>query len=212
MSELYMLDLDRLFREFRIEPRGVIHIGAHEGNEVNRYSAMGFRKVLLVEANPHVFSRLQKNVGSLPFVKAINCAISDRNGMVQLRVTSMDQSSSILPLKRHLDIYPQIREESQTSIISRTLDTLLNEKGLSAKDYNFLNIDIQGAELLAFTGAKETLRYMDAINSEVNFEELYEGCAMVHEIDKFLSNFGYTRVATVTPYHPSWGDAFYVKK
>jgi hypothetical protein len=72
-------------------------------------------------------------------------------------------------------------------------------------------MDIQGAELLALQGAVETLQSIDAINTEINYEELYEGCALVHQLDDFLAHQGFTRVATVTPYHPSWGDAFYVR-
>jgi FkbM family methyltransferase len=207
-----MLDLIELCRRHTIEPRGVIHIGAHEGSELATYQKMGIRHILFVEANPVVFKRLQTNVAGVPGVRTVNCAISNQNGTATLYVTSMDQSSSIMPLKLHKELYPSIKETHQIQISSKRLDTLIEELHIAPSDYNILNIDIQGAELLAFQGATNLLKYIEAINTEVNYEELYEGCALIHQIDEFLNIHGFERISTVTPYHPSWGDAFYIRK
>lgn len=206
------LDIQKLCQENSITPRGVIHIGAHEGTELSSYQAMGAEKILFIEANPVVFERLQANMAAYPNVQTVNCAITNRNGTIDLRVTSFDQSSSILPLKHHQDIYPSITETHQVTVQSRTVDTLLQELGLNPSDFNILNIDIQGAELLALQGATNWLKYVEVINTEVNYEELYEGCALIDQIDEFLKTPGFDRVATTTPSHPSWGDAIYVKK
>ncbi|MGB7894786.1 MAG: FkbM family methyltransferase [Microcoleus sp.] len=206
-----MLDLQQIFSQYGIVPHGVIHVGAHEGTEISTYQAMGVQKVLFVEANPVVFERLQANIAGVPNVQAVNCAVSNENGTVNLRVTSSDQSSSILQLKRHLELYPNIQETHQVQVQSRTIDTLLQELQLNPYDFNILNIDIQGAELLAMQGAANWLKYVAAINTEVNYEELYDGCALIDQLDEFLEKHGFQRVATIT-HHPYWGDALYVKK
>ncbi|MEG5135447.1 MULTISPECIES: FkbM family methyltransferase [unclassified Microcoleus] len=206
------LNLQKLCQEHSITPRGLIHIGAHEGQEMKEYQAMGVPKVLFIEANPSVFERLKQNIAGLPNVWAANCAVSNENGTVNLRVNSHDMSSSILPLKLHKDIYPGMVEVNQVTVISKTLDSLMEQSQFTPPDFNIINIDIQGAELLAFQGAVETLKYIDAIITEVNREELYEGCALIDQIDDFLSSYGFQRVAMAHPSHPSWGDAFYVKK
>jgi len=108
-----MLNLKKLCKQHTVIPRGVIHIGAHEGKEVEKYLEMGAEKILFIEANPIVFERLQKNIVNLPNVQAVNCAISNKCGSITLHVTSNDQSSSILPLKRHKEIYPDIEETHQ---------------------------------------------------------------------------------------------------
>lgn len=207
-----MLDLKQLCEKHSISPKGVIHIGAHEGGEIDNYLAMGVNKVLFVEANPTVFKRLEEKVGKIPNVQAVNCAISDKCGSVTLHVTSMDQSSSILPLKHHKEIYPDIKETHQVIVSTKTLDILMSELNLSPAEFNILNIDIQGAELLAFQGSSDTLKYIEAINTEVNYQELYEGCALIDQIDAFLGKHGFDRSETTTPFHPSWGDAFYTKR
>lgn len=205
------LDLLQLCQQHSVTPRGVVHVGAHEGTEISAYQQMGVQNVLFVEANPVVFERLQANLAAVPNVRLANCAISDRNGTVDLHVTSFDQSSSILQLKHHQEIYPHITETHQVTVQSKTLDTLLQELELDPSDFNILNIDIQGAELLALQGSINWLKYVEVINTEVNYEELYEGCVLIDQLDDFLEAQGFHRVATTTP-HPSWGDAVYVKK
>ena len=207
-----MLDLAALAEEHGLTPRGVIHIGAHEGKECARYRAMGFTKILFIEANPTVFARLQSNLRGQPGVLLAHCAISDRIGTAKLRVTSMDQSSSLLKLKLHQKIYPDIVETETVEVRTITLDALLTELSLDPAEFNFLNIDIQGAELLALQGAEKTLRHIEGINTEVNLAELYEGCARLEEIDSNLKRRDFARVAITTPFHPSWGDAFYVRQ
>jgi FkbM family methyltransferase len=206
-----LLDIAALCRAHAIQPCGVIHVGAHEGQELAAYRDMRLRDILFIEANPRVFARLQANVGAGEGVILANCAITDRIGPVALRVTSGDQSSSILKLHRHREHYPGIVEEDIVEVPGTTLDALLDELGLAPAAYNLLNMDIQGAEAIALRGAEATLRHIAGINIEVNFEELYAGCAEIEELDDFLGARGFRRVATACPFHRSWGDAFYVR-
>ncbi|MEQ8999220.1 MAG: FkbM family methyltransferase [Coleofasciculus sp. B1-GNL1-01] len=90
-------------------------------------------------------------------------------------------------------------------------DIWLQKLELDTAEFNILNMDIQGAELLALQGTSNLLKYVDAINTKVNYEELYQDCALIDQVDDFLENHGFERVATTSPYHPSWGDAFYVR-
>ncbi len=210
-----MLDIQKLCDKYNIQPLGIIHIGAHEGGEIKIYEQMGVEKVVFIEANPLVFKRLNtnlSNVSSSIQINTFNYAISNENTNVTLHITSADMSSSILPLKLHSEIYPTIKETTQIVVPAKKLDTLLQEQNLNPLDFNILNIDIQGAELLALQGASNLLNNIDAVYTEINYEELYEGCALIHQIDDFLDSYGFKRVATITPYHPSWGDAFYIKK
>ncbi len=208
-----MLDIGGLLRTHGITPRGVIHVGAHQAGELEDYLRMGFSKILYVEANPALIPALrtkaQAHGGKVIIVHA---AASDADGTVRLRVTSMDQSSSILPLAKHKDIYPSIREVAQVEVRGRRLDTLLAEEGLRAEDFNFLNLDIQGAELMALRGATGLLAGIEAVNTEVNLQELYQGAGLLGELEQFMAKLGFGRAAMVTPWHPSWGDAFYVRK
>ena len=77
--------------------------------------------------------------------------------------------------------------------------------------YNILVLDIQGAELQALHGAASTLDDVEIVVTEVNFDELYAGCAQIEDMDIFLTERGFSRKVTSSPFHPSWGDALYAR-
>ncbi|MEO8196367.1 MAG: FkbM family methyltransferase [Thermoanaerobaculia bacterium] len=206
-----MLDLLALFARYRLEARGVIHVGAHEGQELPVYRAMGFRSILLIEANPDVFARLRAGVTADSGAELAHCAVSDHEGLAALHLTTFDQSSSLLRLKLHRELYPEIEACGVVSVPMRRLDSLLAERPGGAADFNLLVLDVQGAELLALRGAEGSLTGFDAVLSEINFAELYEGGALADELDTFLAERGFRRVATACGDHPSWGDALYLR-
>jgi FkbM family methyltransferase len=205
------LDLPGLCRQYGIAVRGVIHVGAHEGQEISSYDAMRAERVMFIEANPAVYARLAAAMRERAHVTTVNRAISDKNGKVQLHLASFDQSSSLLPLARHREVYPQILAAGTTDVDATTLDALVQELGFSASEFNFLNVDVQGAEAMVLRGAINVLRHIEGINIEVNFSELYRGGAQIEDIDDLLEAAGFRRVATLSAYHESWGDAFYVR-
>lgn len=127
-------------------------------------------------------------------------------------MTSFDQSSSLLPLARHRAIYPQIVPVGTVSVDTSPLDDLLEELGEPATAFNLLAVDVQGAEAMVLKGAAKTLSQMDAVSIEVNFTDLYHGAAEIEDIDALLEAAGFSRAGLVSPYHPSWGDAFYVRR
>ncbi len=206
-----MLDLAALFSKHQLDARGVIHVGAHEGQELPLYRAMGFRHILLVEANPAVFARLNASVAGDSGLELALCAVGESDGLATLRLTTFDQSSSLLPLKLHREVYPEIEECGTLSVPARRLDSLLAERPGGVGDFNLLVLDVQGAELQVLRGAEGSLAGFDAVLSEINFAELYEGCALAPELDAFLADRGFRRVATACFHHPTWGDALYLR-
>ncbi len=194
----------------QISPRGIIHVGAHEGTELAWYQACGFQKILFIEANPQTFETLRKNVAGEKGVTAVNRAVVDKEGPVQLQVTNFDQSSSVLALGTHLNHYPGVEAVQSVTVAGVTLNALLDELGLDAAEFNFLAMDIQGAELMALRGADRVLRQTQAIITEVHFEDLYQGCCQIDDLDLYLEEYGFQRVNTYSIYR-AWGDAVYVK-
>lgn len=209
--------LEEIISDYKLDIIGCIHIGAHYGEEIWSYKKNNINNLILIEANKNLINklRIKRFIFNHFFKMNIsleNCIISDQNNILRkLNITNNSQSSSILNLKKHNEIYPNINITREETMISRTLDDLFINK-YEIKKFNFINMDIQGAELLALKGAKNILRNIDAIYTEVNFQELYKGCALTKDLDIFLKNYNFSRVRTVTPEHPSWGDALYLKK
>ena len=84
---------------------------------------------------------------------------------------------------------------------------------MSIDDFNMINIDVQGYELEVFKGSLESLNNIEYIMTEVNLDELYEGCPLMQDLDEFLGNiWGFKRVAQRIVGNNTWGDALYVKE
>ena len=206
------LNFPDLCQHHNITPRGIILIGAYDVKTLKRLNLPNTVKILVIDANQGAVERLQENFANSPNIQVVQAAIANHNDTVTLHLTSLESSSSILPWKQYSEIYPNIKEIQQLTLSSRTLDTLLEELNLSPSDFNILILDIQGAELLALEGATQLLNNLDAIYTNVHYQELFEGGALAEEVNQFLTDYQFDIVAEDTPYHPAWGEAFYVRQ
>jgi hypothetical protein len=125
-------------------------------------------------------------------------------------ITNNKESSSIFNFGTHAIEHPQIFEIERRQLKSITLNTLFERNNISYDRYDFINIDIQGAELKALKGAMCILPHIKAIYAEVNEKMLYEGAGLLPELDEYLATFNFTRVITNMTQH-GWGDALYIK-
>lgn len=194
---------------------GILHVGAHHAEELPCYNQFGVPLTVWVEADPRLAAGLEQVVCRPPRHRVIWCAATNIDGPVRLRVTSNGgMSSSLLPLKGHLIRYPDITESEQIEVPGRRLGPLMDELGIpiGAPGLNLLNLDIQGAELLALEGLGDKVGKFNTIYMEVNTQELYEGCAQLPDVDVFLGKFGFVRIMTVMWADHGWGDALYINQ
>lgn len=185
---------------------GCIHIGAHWGQEYLAYKSMGIHDLIFYEPLQKNYSQLRQRVGEE--VDLRNRALGNYSGQVQMYVEEVNQgmSSSVLEPLHHLQQYPHILFESK----ERVTMTRLDDEDFDRAAFNFINIDVQGYELEVFKGATETLSSVDLILSEINNKEMYKGCALVEQLDGFLAEFQFTRIATQWE-GGTWGSGLYYK-
>lgn len=212
-----VIDYYKIMKMNGIPSKGVIHIGAHYGLEYKEYEKCGFERVIFIEANPEVFNKLKKISSDKIQLELINMAISDQNGFSDFYITQTpnaggDQSSSLLKLKKHKVLYPTIKHSKTINVETIKLDDLMIRNGYDSKNYNMLNIDIQGAELMALKVGINTLKNIDIINTEVNKSELYENCVLMDELSNFLDKEGFKLVEENYKYSSEWGDAVFIRK
>jgi len=188
-----------------VPKKGILHIGAHMCEEASLYHSIGIddKDILWIEGNPDIIDKNQKNI--------INAVINDiDNQSVTFIITNNIESSSILELYTHKQEHPHIHEIQRRMVNTITLNSLYEQKQIPYDRYDFINIDIQGAELKALKGATKILPHVNAIYAEVNVKELYKGCGLMHEIDNYLEGYGFKRIATkILEY--GWGDALYLR-
>lgn len=86
------------------------------------------------------------------------------------------ESSSILDLHLHRDIWPEVNYSTTIRLKSTTLPSLLKVHQLDERDYQALIMDTQGSELLILKGAIPVLKAFLFIKTEVPDFEAYTGC------------------------------------
>ena len=187
---------------------GIIHIGAHELEELEDYLKGNVSKVIWIEANSNKYNFIKNKLQNHKNMVLGRFAAGSKTGNQILNVANNGQSSSFLQLGTHLINYPEINYSSKIDVEIKKLDDWLDENFKNRKIYNFINIDIQGYELEALKGMTDQLKIADYVYLEVNFEQVYKKCAELKEIDKLLLKFGLVRVA-LRKTNAGWGDAFY---
>lgn len=200
-----ILDLEQLVTKYNCNINGVLHIGAHHGQEYPTYRKLQIEPIVFIEALPHTYNILLNNVPDTCL--CINTAIGNITGDIDMYVDEANTggSSSILKPKIHLQQYPHITFPHKINVPITKIDLL------NIPICNFINMDIQGYELEALKGAFNYLKNVNYIMLEVNRDEVYEKCAHVDEIDIFLKEHNFIRVETDWA-GVTWGDAFYKKQ
>lgn len=205
-----MIDFDYLFDKYNIKPNGVLHLGANEGQEAEDYQKRGIENVIWVEANGHVFKKLENHVKDIPGSICIQACVSDRYSETFFNISNNDsQSSSIMELGHHSVIHPEVHYVDKIPITTHRIDELLKDFDFEG-DW-FLNADLQGAELLALKGMGELLDKFKWCYLEVNKKETYKGCPDIDDVDVFLLQRGFERVETGEWVADTWTDALYLK-
>lgn len=197
-----------IFRKYKMNVKGIVHIGAHYGEELNDYVENGIQEMVVFEPLTCNFNILQEKVKDINAnIQGYQVALGSEKGTATMYLSSNHaQSSSILKPKQHLELHPEVSFDETEDVEVDVLDSY------DIGNCNFINIDVQGYELEVFKGAKETLNKIDYVYCEVNRGEVYEGNALVEEIDEFLSGYGFERVETKWPEsYYTWGDALYIK-
>lgn len=199
-----LIDFRDISKRYNLQIHGVIHVGAHEGEENDAYRSMNIsqEQIYWVEANPTLCEKLSKR---LPNV--IQAAVSDKVEKVTFHVTNNYQSSSILELHEHKIEHPHIHVVDTLELETKTLDSIVESHSIRG---NFLNMDIQGAELKCLQGFEKYIGMVDYVYTEVNTKEIYKGCALLDDLDNWLITRGFVRKDLRMTEH-GWGDAFYIR-
>lgn len=187
----------------------LLHIGGHYGEEFEDYRANGVEYQTWVEPAFESFLEMRSRIGGKAMTRLLHVALGANNGIALMYVErdNAGQSSSLLAPKLHATQYPTIRftDERELVPVMRADDLFRGEV------FDFIAIDVQGYELEVFKGAIDTLQHVRTISAEINREELYEGCALVDEVDEWLGVLGFDRVETEWC-GGTWGEGIYVRR
>ena len=175
---------------------GVVHVGANSGQERALYERHGLR-VLWIEPIPEIFETLRANLQHYPRQSALQCLVADQDETEYAFHVSnnLGASSSILELKLHKDIWPDVAYERSITLRAITLASLLKRERINPSDFNALVIDTQGSELLVLKGTVPILHAFRFIKIEVPDFESYAGCCQLTDVEVFLKEHGFQEIS-----------------
>lgn len=196
-------------RIWGIRPNSILHVGAHHAEEYAEYAELHWGEesgVIWIEAQEDLLPIIESAISGSKG-QVVHAAVWDKDDVeLELKITNNSQSTSLLKFGTHKEDYPNIKVTNSIKMRTKRIDSILDA---DAK-IEFLNLDIQGVELQALKSLGEHLQDIRWIYTEVNKQSVYEDCALISEIDSFLAEHNFTRVATFWVSGRGWGDALYI--
>jgi FkbM family methyltransferase len=211
LKEKYLLiSVSELKNIYGCNPSGVLHVGAHLCEEKEMYEKFKWLPCYWVEANQALLAAAKSNLNYPSknhfFYEGV---VWEKSGeKIQFNITNNLQSSSVFEMGTHKYLYTDVFVNSVEERTTTTLDELIPVDSF----FDFINLDIQGAELNAIKGLGSRLANINWIYTEVNKKKVYKNIYLVTDIDDYLMPYGFKRIATYWLPGAGWGDALYIKE
>jgi FkbM family methyltransferase len=209
-----------LSRMQTLRGKTIVHVGAHYGQEAERYQNMLASRVIWIEASPETFARLEGNIDLVrrkgrgwlgQLFRAdktehicINALIGDQNDkQMEFNVyNNGGQASSVFKINRALKEYDFLQESGERLVLPlRTLDQALEDSGITPEEVDILVLDTQGAELMCLKGARRILTSVKYIETEVSTKPVYEGGVLLSELETWMNSHGFQRSTMIRRPH-----------
>lgn len=177
--------------------RVVYDVGANIGTwSLLARAVLGNVEIHAFEPLPEHFERLQSIGRSHHDIHSHQVCLAERNGEGTLHVTNYTDASSLLKLSERGKREWNIDEERREKVRLCRLDDYVFAHDVPLPD--LIKADVQGAEVVVFSGATSCLASVKAVVVEVSFQEFYGGqcefadvVAMMARYDLGLCAFGH---------------------
>lgn len=162
--------LQQLLRQLRINC--ILDVGANRGQFAEEVRQSGYTGLIVsFEPIAREFDRLHGRFSSDPAWRGYHTALGDDDTSAEIQINpQMTVMSSLLaPVNQN-----QVLEAEQVTI--RRLDDVIEECLRTISEPRvFLKMDTQGFDLEVFKGARESLKYIYGLQSELSIQPIYHG-------------------------------------
>ncbi|MBE9028744.1 FkbM family methyltransferase [filamentous cyanobacterium LEGE 11480] len=216
----------------------VCNIGSRKIREVDDYADAGWKifapnlMILGFDADPEACEAANSDFEhkAASWVEAhLPYALSHQSGPATLHITEYPGCISLYEpkqefLNRFINFGHFFQVKDQVTLETTTLDAVCMDEEIESID--FLQIDVQGANLDVLKGASDLLdRSVFAIQVESEFSPLYHQQALFADIDQYLRHKGFTLFSFLEPQRKPraeifaenqpgqllWADALYLR-
>jgi hypothetical protein len=126
---------------------------------------------------------------------------------IVFNIANQKMSSSVYNFSRHKELFPDIEMVEQLKLKTVKLDQVIP----SNPTIDFINLDIQGSEMIALKGFESRLKEVRWIYTEVSKYRLYDGGADFEQLNEYLISQGFKHVTTRWLTGEGWGEALFTK-
>lgn len=165
-----------VIKQMEISTHHLVHVGAHQGQEVPLYQEAGIQNITLVEPHPTLARKLKRKY---PKLRVVQAALSDRAGTRKLHVYRKTNLSTLNK--------PSKDDKFMRDINVRTM-TLSDV----APDATIAVIDTQGHELSILRGVDWTHSNIELLVVETSTVHDPTMASDYEEVFSYLSQFGFT--------------------
>ena len=147
----------------------VLDLGAAAGDYARTFlREFPKAKVFAFEPLPESFKKLKARTAEWDRVNCFNYGLYNENKEVEFRVSEYVESSSVNSVDDYDDVKVALhgiksgaKEREVIKVQMRRLDDVVKELGITHID--FLKVDVEGAEMEVFEGAREALKITDCV-------------------------------------------------
>jgi FkbM family methyltransferase len=192
-SPLAAADLSALTRLLE-RPVVAIDVGCRDGVRPAWRELGPHARLVGFDPDPAECARLNAAAGDPLRERYEALALASSNGEATLHLTADPQSSSLYPpdpiaIRRYPELWRHEPRGTQT-IRTTTVDSWAQSADVGAIDV--VKVDVQGAELDVLRGAERSLESVRVIETEVEFQELYQGQPLFTDVNRFLRERGFS--------------------
>jgi FkbM family methyltransferase len=181
----------KLFERLRMQgytPKTMLDVGANVGMFAWSFAQVYPQcKTTMVEPNPYC----EEDLAKLPFERHM-VAASNENGEAELFLTTAWLKSTGSSLYRENSEHFRDEVVVRQPVPKARLDDLL-----AGRQFDFVKIDTQGAELDVLQGAREVIGKADYVMIEISLADYNPGAGRAEEIIAALAEMGFVTMETL---------------
>jgi FkbM family methyltransferase len=178
--------------------RGIIHIGANDGQELAWYVTKGYRPILAFEPHPVAFAELKKHYWNHALLWPL--ALGATTGILKLNIpedgdTEKSSKYKTIPTEGHE--WTSIPAGSTIEVNVVRFELWVEKGGIDLAPFNTVVIDVQGMELEVLNGFGVHLNRFDFLIVECSKVPVYDGEAPAQQVIDWLEEKGFIPLTPV---------------
>ena len=199
------------FERLNVDVKGVIHVGMYDFVEHYCYTKLVGDKVIGVEANKFVYDTMSKPIADRCGYLSFNECVYSEDG-IEKQFFLANDCSTLNPVAYSNHLSMKLRGGSYVDVTTKKLSTLIEENNIDMNQYDFLNIDAEGAELEILKGFEDNLKYINMIFLETSLDDRNNTGASHDVIVEWLKERNFSLAEMSDSYQDErWGDSIFLR-